>query len=117
MVEGGSTGAAPGDGAGLTDAGAVDFTAGGGGGGGAGGGAAASATNAIIVGTSGSAPVKNSTGTTIALTSASCADIEIRMGTPGFDGMCRVCPVIKSNMTASGCRARVQVNRHVVGGR
>jgi hypothetical protein len=90
MVEGGSTGAAPGDGAGFADGGAGDFAAGGGGGGGGGGGAAASATNAIIVGTSGSAPVKNSTGTTIALTSASCADIEIRMGTPGFDGMCRV---------------------------
>jgi hypothetical protein len=38
------------------------------------------------------------------------------MGTPGFDGICRVCPVIKSNMSASGCVARVQVNRHVIGG-
>jgi hypothetical protein len=90
MVDGGSTGAAPGDGAGLADDGWGDFAAGGGGGGGGGGGAEASATNAIIVGTSGSAPVKNSTGTTIALTSASCVDIEIRIGTPGFDGMCRV---------------------------
>jgi hypothetical protein len=88
MVEGGSTGAAPGDGAGFADAGAVVFTAGGGGGGG-GGGAAVSATNAIMVGTSGSAPVKSSSGVTIAATSASCADIEIRIGTPGFDGMCR----------------------------
>jgi hypothetical protein len=90
MVDGGSTGAAPGDGAGFGDAAAGDFAAGGGGGGGGGGGADASATNAIIVGTSGSAPVKNSTGTMTALTSAIWADIEIRIGTPGFDGMCRV---------------------------
>src|SRR5688572_26098868 len=116
MVEGGSIGAAPGDGAGFADAGAGDFgAAGGGGGGGGGGGAGASATNAIIVGTSGSAPVKNSTGTSVALTSAICADTEIRIGTPGFDGMCRVWPVIKSNMTASGRVALVQVNRQGVG--
>ena len=63
--------------------------------------ACASATNAIIVGTSGIAPVKKSTGSTTAVTSASCDETEIRIGTAGFDGMWRVWPVMTSNMSAS----------------
>jgi hypothetical protein len=94
-------GAAPDAGTWCACGGVAACAAGGGGGGGGGGGAGASVTNAIIVGTSGSPPVKKSTGTTIAATSASCVDIESRRGTPGFDGMCRVWPVITSNMTAS----------------